>query len=74
MRPLPVRERGGAKLAHTANDGKTLQVVLYNLEVIISVGYRVKSKRCTKFRIWATSILKDHMIKDFIIIKTMYIM
>ena len=46
-----------AKFATTAADGKTYQVEFYNLDVIISVGYRVKSKRGTQFRIWATGIL-----------------
>lgn len=54
-----------AKYAHTASDGKTYQVVHYNLDVIISVGYRVKSQRGTQFRIWATSVLKDHLIKGY---------
>ena len=52
-----------AKFAHTAKDGKTYQVAYYNLDVIISVGYRVKSKQGTRFRIWATSVLKDHLVK-----------
>ena len=50
-----------AKFATTAADGKTYQVEFYNLDVIISVGYRVKSKRGTQFRIWATGILKEYM-------------
>ena len=54
-----------AKFAHTAGDGKTYQVDYYNLDVIISVGYRVKSLRGTQFRIWATSILKEYMQKGF---------
>ena len=45
-----------AKFATTAADGKTYQVEFYNLDVIISVGYRVKSKRGTQFRIWATGM------------------
>ena len=45
--------------------GKTYQVDYYNLDVIISVGYRVKSKRGTQFRIWATNILKEYMKKGF---------
>lgn len=49
-----------AKFATTANDGKTYQVDYYNLDVIISVGYRVKSKRGTQFRQWATQCLKDY--------------
>jgi hypothetical protein len=54
-----------AKYAHTASDGKTYQVVHYNLDVIISVGYRVKSQRGTQFRIWATSVLKNHLVKGY---------
>ena len=49
----------------TADDGKSYQTNFYNLDVIISVGYRVKSKRGTQFRIWATSILKDHLVKGY---------
>ena len=54
-----------AKFATTAADGKTYQVDYYNLDVIISVGYRVKSVRGTQFRIWATQRLKEYMIKGF---------
>ena len=54
-----------AKFAHTAGDGKTYQVDYYNLDVIISVGYRVKSQRGVQFRIWATGILKEYMRKGF---------
>ena len=54
-----------AKFATTASDGKTYQVDYYNLDVIISVGYRVKSLRGTQFRIWATNILKEYMQKGF---------
>lgn len=54
-----------AKNATTASDGKTYQVDFYNLDVIISVGYRVKSLRGTQFRIWATNILKEYMKKGF---------
>ena len=46
-------------------DGKVYDVDFYNLDVIISVGYRVKSKRGTQFRIWATNILKEYMKKGF---------
>ena len=49
----------------TAADGKIYQVDYYNLDVIISVGYRVKSKRGAQFRIWATNILKEYMRKGF---------
>lgn len=54
-----------AKFATTAADGKTYQVEYYNLDVIISVGYRVKSLRGTQFRIWAMKILKEYMQKGF---------
>ena len=47
----------------TASDGKTYQVDYYNLDVIISVGYRVKSHQGTQFRIWATQRLRDYIIK-----------
>lgn len=59
------KEAVWAKFAYTASDGKTYQVAFYNLDVIISVGYRVKSLRGTQFRIWATSILKEYMKKGF---------
>ncbi|MEW9124423.1 MAG: virulence RhuM family protein [Thermotaleaceae bacterium] len=54
-----------AKFAYTASDGKDYQVDYYNLDVIISVGYRVKSLRGTQFRIWASNILKEYMKKGF---------
>ena len=54
-----------ANFATTASDGKTYQVDYYNLDVIISVGYRVKSRRGTQFRIWAMGILKEYMKKGF---------
>ena len=54
-----------ANFATTASDGKTYQVDYYNLDVIISVGYRVKSLRGTQFRIWATQRLKEYIIKGF---------
>ena len=59
------KESVWAKFAHTADDGKIYQVDYYNLDVIISVGYRVKSLRGTQFRIWATNILKEYMQKGF---------
>ena len=52
---------------HTAEDGKTYKTIFYNLDVIISVGYRVKSKRGTQFRQWATQRLKDHLVKGYTI-------
>lgn len=54
-----------ANFARTAADGKTYQTVYYNLDVIISVGYRVKSQRGTQFRIWATQRLREYIIKGF---------
>ena len=54
-----------AKFAYTASDGKSYQVDYYNLDVIISVGYRVKSLRGTQFRIWASNVLKEYMKKGF---------
>lgn len=56
-----------AKIAHTAEDGKSYQTKFYNLDVIISVGYRVNSKQATQFRIWATKTLKEFIIKGFIL-------
>ena len=56
-----------AKNATTASDGKTYQVEYYNLDVIISVGYRVKSQRGTQFRIWANSVLKRYLTQGFAI-------
>ena len=49
----------------TASDGKNYHTKFYNLDVIISVGYRVKSLRGTQFRIWANNVLKEYMIKGF---------
>ncbi|MEG0959672.1 MAG: RhuM family protein [Erysipelotrichaceae bacterium] len=60
-----VRNSVVANFATTATDGKTYHVDYYNLDVIISVGYRVKSQRGVQFRIWATGILKEYMIKGF---------
>jgi prophage maintenance system killer protein len=54
-----------ANFAHTAADGKTYQTQFYNLDMIISVGYRVNSKRGTQFRIWATNVLKQHLIEGY---------
>jgi len=54
-----------ANFATTAADGKTYQVDYYNLDAIISIGYRVNSSEATQFRIWATSILKEHLIKGY---------
>ena len=49
----------------TASDGKTYDTAHYNLDVIISVGYRVKSRRGTQFRQWATQVLKDHIVRGY---------
>jgi prophage maintenance system killer protein len=60
-----------AKFAHTTPHGaikgkkQTQDIILYNLDVIISVGYRVKSQRGTQFRIWANSVLKEYLIKGY---------
>jgi hypothetical protein len=54
-----------AKIAHTASDGKTYSTQFYNLDAIISVGYRVNSTQATHFRIWATERLKEYIIKGF---------
>ena len=54
-----------ANFAHTAADGKTYQTKFYNLDAIISVGYRVNSRQATHFRIWATQVLKEYIIKGF---------
>ncbi len=51
----------------TASDGKNYSTKYYNLDVIISVGYRVKSARGTQFRIWATQKLKDYLVKGYAI-------
>lgn len=54
-----------AKFATTATDGKVYQVKHYNIEIVTSVGYRVKSKRGTQFRIWANKVLKEYLIKGY---------
>ena len=50
---------------HTAKDGKQYLTKFYNLDMILAVGYRVNSKKATKFRIWATGILRDYLIRGF---------
>ena len=52
-------------LEYTANDGKKYQTKFYNLDAIISVGYRVNSTQATQFRVWATERLKEYVIKGF---------
>lgn len=59
------REAVVARNATTAADGKTYQVDHFNLDAIISVGYRVNSKRGTLFRIWATRTLREHLVKGY---------
>jgi hypothetical protein len=54
-------------LEHTAEDGKKYKTKFYNLDAIISVGYRVNSTQATRFRIWATERLKEYMLKGFIL-------
>ncbi len=64
-----IEELGGlsvvAKFATTASDGKVYQTEHYNLDMILSVGYRVKSKRGVEFRIWANKILKDYLMNGY---------
>ena len=54
-----------ANFATTAMDGKTYQVDHYNLDAVLSVGYRVNSVQAAQFRIWATRVLKDHLIRGY---------
>lgn len=53
------------KFLTTASDGKKYNVLHYNLDAIIAVGYRINSKKATEFRIWATKVLKEYMVKGF---------
>ncbi len=59
------RETVVKEILTTASDGKNYPTQFYNLDAIISVGYRINSKRATHFRIWATSVLKEYMTKGF---------
>ncbi|KAA0226755.1 cytochrome C biogenesis protein CycH [candidate division KSB1 bacterium] len=52
-------------LEHTARDGKTYSTKFYNLDAILSLGYRINSPRATRFRIWATTVLRDHLVRGF---------
>ena len=54
-----------AKNAYIASDGKTYQVAFYNLDVVISVGYRVKSVQGTRFRQWATGVLREYLLRGY---------
>src|SRR3989344_7332925 len=56
-----------ANFAHTATDGKVYQVLFYNLDVILAVGYRANSKRAIEFRKWATKTLREHITKGYTI-------
>jgi hypothetical protein len=56
-----------ANFATTASDGKVYQVEHYNLDMIISLGYRVNSVRGTQFRIWANKVLKDYLLRGYAI-------
>ena len=61
-----------ANFAHMGKDAdQTYQTVLYNLDVIISVGYRVKSQRGTQFRIWANKVLKEYLVKGYVVNKAL---
>lgn len=55
------------KFLTTANDGKNYNVLHYNLDAIIAVGYRINSKKATEFRIWATKVLKEYMVCGFVL-------
>ena len=54
-----------SEMEHTARDGKTYNTLFYNLDAIISIGYRVNSHNATQFRIWANKVLKDHIVKGY---------
>ena len=54
-----------SKMEITADDGKNYNTEVYSLDAIIAVGYRVNSKKATEFRMWATKVLKEYMIKGF---------
>jgi len=55
------------EILHTAEDGKKYKTKFYNLDTIIAVGYRVNSYRATQFRIWATRIVKEYLVKGFVL-------
>ena len=52
-------------LEHTASDSKVYQTKFYNLDAVIAIGYRVNSKRATQFRIWATDVLKNYIVRGY---------
>ena len=62
-----VATNGSSIVLYTTADGNTQQVPFYNLDMVISVGYRINSKNATRFRQWATSILKQYLIKGYAI-------
>jgi hypothetical protein len=62
-----LRDSVVAKNATTASDGKTYQIEYFNLDAILSVGYRVNSHRGTQFRIWANQVLKEYLVKGFVV-------
>jgi prophage maintenance system killer protein len=62
-----IRSSVCAKFAHTAEDGKVYKTQFYNLDMIISVGYRVNSKQGTQFRIWATDVLRKYLVNGYTI-------
>ena len=64
-----VSERVCAKIAHTAEDGKTYNTLFYNLDAIISVGYRVNSIRATQFRQWCTYVIRQFAVRGYIVDK-----
>ena len=55
-----------SKMETTASDGKNYNTNIYNLDAIIAVGYRINSKKATMFRIWATKVLKEYIVKGFV--------
>lgn len=56
-----------SKKEHTVSDGKTYLVNIYNLDIIIAIGYRVKSKRAIIFRQWATKVIKEYLLRGYVI-------
>ncbi len=62
-----IQEQVVAKNATTASDGKVYEVAYYNLDMILAIGYRVKSKRAVEFRKWATNVLKQYLLKGYVI-------
>lgn len=54
-------------LEHTASDGKKYKTKFYNLDMVISIGYRVNSKMATQFRIWATNVLRKYLVEGYAI-------